>query len=93
MLILDDDQAVRESLVDYFNDQEWRVLSAATAEEALKVLERETAAGAVMDIPAIRHDILDFCVRELVTLSGEGVEKKMAIIVLVKRSWNHRKAT
>ena len=42
---------------------------------------------------AIRHDILDFCERELVTLSGAGVEMMMAIIVLVKRSWNHRKAT
>ncbi|MCH8215508.1 MAG: hypothetical protein IH892_01920 [Planctomycetes bacterium] len=42
-------------------------------------------------IPAILHDILDFCVRELVTLSGGGVEKKMAIIVLVlvKPRWNH----
>ena len=30
------------------------------------------------------NDILDFCDRELVTLSGGGVEKKMAIIVLVK---------
>jgi len=39
--------------------------------------------------PAIRHDILDFCERELVTLSGGGVEKKMAIIVLVNPRWNH----
>ena len=39
--------------------------------------------------PAIRHDILDFCERELVTLSGGGVEKKMAIIVLGKPRWNH----
>jgi len=43
--------------------------------------------------PAIRHDILDFCVRELVTLGGGGVEKKMAIIVLLRRSWNHLKDT
>jgi hypothetical protein len=33
---------------------------------------------------AIGHDILDFCERELVTLGGGGVEKKRAIIVLVK---------
>ena len=44
-------------------------------------------------VAGIGHDILDFCVRELVTLSGGGVEKKMAISVLAKRSWNHRKAT
>ena len=39
--------------------------------------------------PAIRHDILDFCVRKLVTLGGGGVEKKPPIIVLVKPRWNH----
>ena len=39
---------------------------------------------------AIRHDILDFCERELVTLRGGGIEKKMGIIVLVKPRWNHR---
>ena len=38
--------------------------------------------------PAIRHDILDSCERERVTLSGGGVEKKMAIIVLVEPRWN-----
>ena len=39
---------------------------------------------------AIRHDILDFCERELVTLSGGGVEMKMAIIVLVEPRWNYQ---
>jgi len=34
---------------------------------------------------------LDFCERELVTLSAGGVEKKMAIIVIVKPRWNHHK--
>jgi len=38
---------------------------------------------------AIGHDILGFCERELVTLRGGGIEKKMAIIVLVKARWNH----
>ena len=40
--------------------------------------------------PAIRHDILDFCERELVTLGGGGIEKKMAIIVLVKPRLNYQ---
>ena len=35
------------------------------------------------------HDILDFFERERVTLSGGGVEKKMAIVVLVNRQWDH----
>jgi len=39
--------------------------------------------------PAIRHDILVFCERELVTLGREGIEKKMAIIALIKPRCNH----
>jgi len=39
--------------------------------------------------PAIRHNILDFCVRELVTLRGGWIEKKMTIMVLVKPRWDH----
>ena len=37
---------------------------------------------------AIRHDILGFCERQLVTVGGEEVEKEMVIIVLVKLRWN-----
>ena len=37
----------------------------------------------------IDHDILDFCVRKLVTVSVGGVERKMAIIVLVNHEWDH----
>ena len=36
--------------------------------------------------PAIGHDILDFCERELDALSGGAAETKMAIIALVKTS-------
>ena len=50
VLILDDEEAVRESLADFFEDQGWRVLPAETAEEALEVLKRETPDGAVVDI-------------------------------------------
>jgi hypothetical protein len=32
---------------------------------------------------------LDVCGRELITLAGGGIEKKMAIIVPVKPRWNH----
>ena len=35
--------------------------------------------------------MLEFCVRELVTLDGGGVEEEMVIIVLVKPGWNHRR--
>ncbi len=50
VLILDDDETVRQSLAGFFEDRGWRVLSSGTAEEALELLERESAAGAVVDI-------------------------------------------
>jgi len=50
VLILDDDAAVRESLMDFFEDREWRVLPACSAEEALAELEYEAPHGAVVDI-------------------------------------------
>ncbi len=50
VLILDDDDAVRESLMDFFEDRGWRVLSAATAEDALNLLAHEEPDGAVVDI-------------------------------------------
>ena len=31
----------------------------------------------------------DFCERELVTLGGRGIEKIMAIIILVQPRWNY----
>jgi hypothetical protein len=50
VLILDDDDAVRESFMDYFEDRGWLVVPAATAEEALNVLARELLDGALVDI-------------------------------------------
>lgn len=50
VLILDDEEIVRESLADYFEDHGWRVLLAATGEEGLDILERETPDCAVVDI-------------------------------------------
>jgi len=40
--------------------------------------------------PGIRHHVLDFYERELVTLGGRGVDKKKMIIVLVKPRRDHR---
>ncbi len=64
VLILDDDEAVRESFMYHFEDHGWRVLPAATAEEALDVLGRETPAGAVVDIRLPGMDGNDF-IREV----------------------------
>lgn len=50
ILILDDDQAVRESFVDYFEDCLWQTIQAGSAEEALKILEIESPLAALVDI-------------------------------------------
>ena len=50
VLILDDDDAVRESLVDFFEDCGWCVLSAANAEDAIELAARESPDGAVVDV-------------------------------------------
>ena len=50
VLILDDDDVIRESFVDYFEDRGWNVVSAGTAEAALKLVAALHPEGAVVDI-------------------------------------------
>lgn len=50
VLILDDEDAVRESLECYFQDRDWRVIVAASTEEALPLVETEHPDIAVVDI-------------------------------------------
>ena len=58
VLVLDDEGVVRESLADYFEDCGWRVLQAASAEEALNLLAVDPPEGALVDIrlPGMRGD-------------------------------------
>lgn len=50
LMALDDEEAVRGSYVDYFEDRRWRVLPAGSAEEALGILEREEVDAVIVDI-------------------------------------------
>jgi DNA-binding NtrC family response regulator len=50
ILILDDDTAVRNSLVDHFQDQGWRPLAVARGEEALDLLTACPTRVAIVDI-------------------------------------------
>ena len=50
ILILDDEQAVRESFADYFEDRMWRPLQAASGEKALALLEKEPLDAVIVDI-------------------------------------------
>ncbi|MFT5697345.1 MAG: DNA-binding NtrC family response regulator [Desulforhopalus sp.] len=50
ILILDDDDAVRESFQYYFEDLGWDVRAAGTAEKALAIVFKDPPAGVVVDI-------------------------------------------
>ncbi|MGL1933421.1 MAG: response regulator [Fibrobacterales bacterium] len=50
VLIIDDDQAVRQSLVDYFEDCEWEIFEAASAEEALEIVQQTEVSSIIVDL-------------------------------------------
>lgn len=50
ILILDDDDAVRESFQYYFEDLGWDVRGAETAEKALQIVQQDPPGGVVVDI-------------------------------------------
>ncbi len=50
VLVLDDEPAIRESMVSFLEDYEFEVTSAETAEEALEILARKPLDAAVVDI-------------------------------------------
>jgi CheY-like chemotaxis protein len=60
VLVLDDNEIVSECLVGLFEDRDWKVLQAATAEEALDVLKDNAVDGAVVDIRLPGMDGNDF---------------------------------
>ena len=50
VLVLDDEESVRQSLCDYFDDYGFRVLAAKSGEAALELLNSETPDAAIVDI-------------------------------------------
>ena len=64
ILILDDEQAVRQSFSDYFEDRFWFPIQAESAEEALGLLETQQAVAAIVDVRLPEMDGTDF-IREL----------------------------
>lgn len=50
ILILDDDEVIRLSLVDYFEDRGCDVFAADTGEKALELLSHEKVDGAIVDL-------------------------------------------
>jgi len=60
ILILDDEQAVRNSFADYFEDNLWQPLEVESAEEALDMLETESIDAAIVDVRLPGMDGNDF---------------------------------
>lgn len=60
ILVLDDDDAVRESFADFFEDRGHRVLQASSAEDALVTIQTANADAAVVDIRLSGMDGMDF---------------------------------
>ena len=64
ILILDDEQAVRQSFSDYFEDHLWQPIQAESAEDALMMLQNEHPLAAIIDVRLPGMDGTDF-IREL----------------------------
>ncbi len=60
ILILDDEDVVRRSFADYFEDQMWQPIQAGSAEEALVLIEEKQPDAAVVDIRLPGMDGNDF---------------------------------
>jgi len=71
ILILDDEQVVRQSFVDYFEDQMWNPIQAGSGEEALGLIKDASPAAAIVDIHLPGIDGNEF-IRE-VSSRSEGV--------------------
>jgi DNA-binding NtrC family response regulator len=58
ILVVDDEETIRDSLQLFLELQGWRVETAASGEEALEILEREDIDAAIVDIrlPGISGD-------------------------------------
>ncbi len=65
ILILDDEQVLRDAYVDYFEDYLWEPISAGSAEEALELLESISPAAAVVDVRLPGMDGSEFIRRVL----------------------------
>ena len=50
IMVLDDEESIRESLADFLEDYDYRVLTAETAEEGLRVIAEQPVDVAIVDM-------------------------------------------
>ena len=60
ILILDDEQAVRQSFSDYFEDHLWLPIQAESAEDALLMMQDDHPDAAIIDVRLPGMDGTDF---------------------------------
>lgn len=60
VMIIDDEESIRLSLVSFFEDLDYEVYAAENAEEGLKIIEGENIAAAIVDIRLPEMDGFDF---------------------------------
>ncbi len=72
ILILDDEEVIREAFTDYFEDNLWIPLQAESAEDALNLLKTESPSAAVVDIRLPNMSGGDF-IREALLFKPEMV--------------------
>jgi DNA-binding NtrC family response regulator len=68
VLVVDDEQSIRRSLVGFLEDYEFNVASASSAEEALEILKKESFHVGVIDLrlPGMSGDALILKAHEIV---------------------------
>lgn len=49
LIVIDDEQFIRQTIRDYFEDEGWSVLTFSTGEEALEYLKSDTAEYIIVD--------------------------------------------
>ena len=50
VLVLDDEKAIRESLAAHFEDDDFKIFTAASAEQALAIMERNAVNVVIVDL-------------------------------------------
>ncbi|MBN2040601.1 MAG: response regulator [Spirochaetes bacterium] len=75
VLIIDDEDFIRQSLADFFEDRQWNVLQAESGEQALELLKTESPDVALVDIRLGGMDGNEFI------LKAGKIKPDMAVII------------
>lgn len=72
ILVVDDEQMIREALTSYLEKQGCHVFQAETGQEALQVFQRESVSFVILDLMLPDFSGEEVCIRILQRVSGAG---------------------